>query len=86
MIYKWWHRFIRRRTKPIPTDVAVLWKRRLSFAYAFCAWNAFGVLAYNFYQGKADWAQYYGLKTEEEQAMSPGMVVYLNSRRKLLLR
>ncbi|KAJ0173623.1 hypothetical protein K1T71_010772 [Dendrolimus kikuchii] len=72
MIHKWWHRFVRKRTKPIPGDVALLWKRRLSLAYGFFAWNAFGFVIYSFYKGKADWAQYYGLKSEEEVAMRPG--------------
>ncbi|XP_046971475.1 uncharacterized protein LOC124538448 [Vanessa cardui] len=71
MIHKWWHRIIRRRTKPIPEDVAILWKRRLSLAYGFIAWNAFGVLLYNIYQGKADWAHYHGLKSDEEKAIPP---------------
>ncbi|XP_028159602.1 uncharacterized protein LOC135080865 [Ostrinia nubilalis] len=72
MIYKWWHVFVRRRTKPIPADTALLWKRRLSVAYAVFAWNAFGLVVYSFYQGKADWAHYYGLKTDEEHSTPPG--------------
>ncbi|CAH2094616.1 unnamed protein product [Euphydryas editha] len=71
MIHKWLHKIIRRRTKPIPEDVAVLWKRRLSLAYGFLAWNAFGLLVYSIYQGKADWAHYHGLKSDEEMAMPP---------------
>ncbi|CAG9565479.1 unnamed protein product [Danaus chrysippus] len=73
MIHKWWHNYIRRKTKPIPGDVAVLWKRRLSYAYGFLAWNAFGLLIYSIYNGKADWAHYYGLKTDEEAKMSPAL-------------
>ncbi|XP_059053304.1 uncharacterized protein LOC131847691 [Achroia grisella] len=72
MIYKWWHRFVRRRTKPIPVDQAILWKRRLSIAYGFVAWNAFGFVVYSAYKGKADWAHYYGLKTDEEKSLPPG--------------
>ncbi|CAK1583654.1 unnamed protein product [Parnassius mnemosyne] len=71
MIHKWFYKFIRRRTKPIPADEAFLWKRRLSLAYGFIAWNAFGLLVYSIYQGKADWAHYYGLKSDEEQAIPP---------------
>ncbi|KAL0819644.1 hypothetical protein ABMA28_007716 [Loxostege sticticalis] len=71
MIYKWWHRFVRRRTKPIPADTAITWKRRLSIAYGIAAWNAFGLVIYSMYQGKADWAHYYGLKTDEEHSTPP---------------
>lgn len=74
MIHKWFYKFIRRRTKPIPEEQAVLWKRRLSYAYGFIAWNAFGLVIYTMYQGKADWAHYYGLKTDEEQSMPPGIL------------
>lgn len=74
MIYKWWHQFVRRRTKPIPEETAILWKRRLSIAYAIAAWNAFGLVLYSMFQGKADWAHYYGLKTDEEHSVPPGTV------------
>lgn len=76
MIHRWWHKFIRKRTKPIPEDVAVLWKRRLSVAYGLLAWNAFGVLLYSAYHGKADWAHYYGLKSDEEKAKRPGTLSF----------
>ncbi|KAJ8723913.1 hypothetical protein PYW07_007893 [Mythimna separata] len=72
MIHKWWHRFVRKRTKPIPEDTAILWKRRLSIAYGLLAWNAFGLVVYNVYKGKADWAHYYGLKSDEEHSTPPG--------------
>lgn len=72
MIYKWWHRFVRKRTKPIPEETAVLWKRRLSIAYGLVAWNAFGLVVYNVYKGKADWAHYYGIKSDEEHSTPPG--------------
>ncbi|XP_023935900.1 uncharacterized protein LOC112044319 [Bicyclus anynana] len=71
MLFRWLHKYIRRNTKPIPGDVAVLWKRRLSIAYAVLAWNAFGLFVYSLYQGKADWAHYYGLKSDEEHSMPP---------------
>ncbi|KAH9639218.1 hypothetical protein HF086_014082 [Spodoptera exigua] len=73
MIYKWWHRFVRKRTKPIPEETAVLWKRRLSIAYGLIAWNAFGLVVYNVYKGKADWAHYYGIKSDEEHSTPPGI-------------
>ncbi|KAI5643075.1 hypothetical protein NE865_04797 [Phthorimaea operculella] len=40
--------------------------------YGFLAWNAFGLVVYSVYQGKADWAHYYGLKSDEEHSMPPG--------------
>ncbi|XP_045502988.1 uncharacterized protein LOC123699972 [Colias croceus] len=73
MIPRWWHKIIRKRTKPIPEDIAQTWKTRLSLAYGFLAWNAFGLMVYSLYQGKADWAHYYGLKSDEEKSMSPGI-------------
>lgn len=75
MIHKWWYRFVRKRTRPIPEDVAVLWKRRLSIAYGLLAWNAFGIVAYSAYKGKADWAHYYGIKTDDEQTQKPGIIL-----------
>ncbi|KAF6198260.1 hypothetical protein GE061_008007, partial [Apolygus lucorum] len=41
----------------------------LSIAYMLLAWNAFGFVAYNWYKGKGDWADYYGLKTDEDKYM-----------------
>ncbi|CAD0203916.1 unnamed protein product [Chrysodeixis includens] len=73
MIHKWWHRFVRKRTKPIAEDTALFWKRRLSIAYGLIAWNAFGLVLYSAYKGKADWAYYHGLKSEEEHNKSPGL-------------
>lgn len=75
MIHKWWHVFIRKRTKPIPENKAILWKTRLSLLYGFLAWNAFGLVVYSAYKGKGDWAHYYGLKTDEEHSISPGTYV-----------
>lgn len=77
MIHGWWHRFVRRRTKPIPVDQAILWKRRLSIAYGLLAWNAFGILVYMVYTGKGDWAHYYGIKTDEEKAIPPGKLLII---------
>lgn len=77
MIYKWWHVFVRKRTKPISADKAVMWKTRLSLLYGFLAWNAFGLVLYSAYKGKGDWAHYYGLKTDEEHSVSPGTLTYI---------
>lgn len=70
--FPWLRRFVRRNTNPIPQDKAYLWKNRLSLAYMLICWNAFGLVCYMFYQGKGDWAKYYGLKSEEELKMTPG--------------
>ncbi|XP_049826331.1 uncharacterized protein LOC109609329 [Aethina tumida] len=69
--FPWLRRFVRRNTNPIPQDKAYLWKNRLSLAYMLICWNAFGLVCYMFYQGKGDWAKYYGLKSEEELKMTP---------------
>ncbi|XP_063871673.1 uncharacterized protein LOC135106510 isoform X2 [Scylla paramamosain] len=45
-------RFIRRRTNRMPVDKAIKMKERFSLAYAFFAWNMFGILAYMMYKGK----------------------------------
>lgn len=52
---------IRRHTSPIPLSVADSWKRKLSVIYALLAWNAFGIVIYQVYKGKADWASESGL-------------------------
>lgn len=70
--YRWLRQLFRRHTNPIAEPSAELWKRRLSFAYAFLAWNAFGIVCYLIYNGKADWARYYGYKSEEESSLTPG--------------
>ncbi|XP_050500338.1 uncharacterized protein LOC126880501 [Diabrotica virgifera virgifera] len=70
--FNWLRRFVRRNTHEIPENRAALWKQRLSVVYAVIAWNAFGFVGYMIYKGKGDWANYYGLKTEEEMNMSPG--------------
>lgn len=65
-------RFIRRQTNPIPVDRAELWKRRLSFIYMLVGWNMFGIMVYYLATGRRDWAEYYGLKTDEELHKRPG--------------
>lgn len=78
MIHKWFYKYIRRRTNPIAEDKAIRWKRRLSIAYGLIAWNAFGLVMYMVYKGKSDWAHYYGLKSDDEKQMAPGIsLVYL---------
>ncbi|CAH1107625.1 unnamed protein product [Psylliodes chrysocephalus] len=70
--FYWLRRLIRRNTNPIPQPRAELWRSRLSIIYTLIAWNAFGFVVYQIYSGKSDWAKYYGIKTEEEEKMSPG--------------
>lgn len=69
MPLQWMRRWIRRSTKPIPVTKAEMWKRRLSIAYAFFAWNAIAIVGYSFYKGKGDWAAYHGLPVDKA---SPG--------------
>lgn len=53
---KWLRNLIRRNTRPIEMTTAEVMKRRLAFAYAFLAWNAFGFVIFQIYKGKNDWA------------------------------
>jgi hypothetical protein len=62
---------------PLPLQKAANWKQRLSIVYAIVAWNAFGVVCYMAYTGRRDWADFYGYKTEEEKAISPGNFLFL---------
>lgn len=75
--FKWLRRFVRRHTSPIPFNRAELWKRRLSLAYMFISWQAFGLVLYLVYTGRGDWAKYHGLKSEEEAKMTAGMYIQL---------
>ncbi|KAG4079980.1 hypothetical protein HA402_006292 [Bradysia odoriphaga] len=70
---KWLRNFVRRHTSPVPFNVAEAWKQRLSIAYALFAWNAFGFVLYQCYQGKADWAKAAGFKSQEEIEMPPAV-------------
>lgn len=70
--FLWLRRFIRKNTNPIPINKAEVWKKRLSFTYLLLAWNAFGLVCYMCYTGKADWAKYYGIKSEMEANMPSG--------------
>lgn len=69
--FKWLRRLVRRNTNPIPENTAEIWRRRLSLGYVLFAWQAFGIVCYSVYKGKADWGKHHGLKSEEELTMSP---------------
>lgn len=56
-------------------EEAMSTKAKLSFLYAFLAWNAFGAVAYFTFTGRKDWPEYYGLKSDEELA-KPAAVYY----------
>lgn len=71
--FDWFYRIVRRNTKPIPSETALIWKKRLSVAYAIIAWNAFGVVLYMMFTDRADWPSYYGLKTDEERDKRPAV-------------
>lgn len=70
--FPWLRNFIRRHTKPMPIQTAGRWKARLSVIYAILTWNALAVVAYAVMNGKADWAKYHGLVSEQEAKMTPG--------------
>ncbi|KAF7991599.1 hypothetical protein HCN44_008970 [Aphidius gifuensis] len=44
--------FMRKRMRPIPKDVALNVKNKLSIVYAFVAWNAATLIVYQLYQYK----------------------------------
>lgn len=70
--FRWLRNFVRRNTRPIKEPVAHTWKRRFSVAYALLAWNAFGFILYQIYNGKSDWAKAHGIKNEYD-GLSPGI-------------
>lgn len=71
--FKWLRKLVRRNMRPIEYTHALAWRDRLSIAYAVVAWNAFGMVCYMVYTGRNDWAKFHGLKTAEDDLMSPGM-------------
>jgi len=70
--FKWFRRFVRRHTNPIPFDRAASVKQKLSLIYMLLAWNAFGIVFYMIYTGRGDWAKYYGYKSEADSLLPPG--------------
>lgn len=76
MRFLWLRRLVRRYTRPMPETTAETWKKRLSIAYALLAWNSFGFVLFLIWKGKSDWAKSFGLKSEEELAMSPGNLLF----------
>lgn len=81
---RWLRRLIRRNTNPIPMDRASVWKNRLSLFYMVVSWNAFGLVCYMVYSGKNDWAKYYGLKTEEDEKLGPGILDELSYNKNII--
>lgn len=67
---RWLRNFVRKHTNHIPEQRAQFWKQRLSIVYMLIAWNAFGLVCYNIYNGNTDWARKY--KSEEELSLTPG--------------
>jgi len=62
---RWLRNLIRRNTRPIAHNTAHIWKKRLSIAYGFIAWNAICLVGYSMYKGKRDWAAYHGLEVDQ---------------------
>lgn len=75
--FNWLRRVVRRNTRPIQYNKAIYWKEKLSIVYMLVAWNAFGFVCYMIYTGKKDWAQFHGIKSEEDLKLSPGKNKYL---------
>jgi len=48
----WLRRMVRRRVSEIPVDKALDLKSKTSLAYAFIAWNLFGLIGYKVYKGE----------------------------------
>lgn len=49
---KFIRRIVRRHTNQIPEVRALSMRRKLSYGYAFIAWNLFGLVAYMIYTGR----------------------------------
>lgn len=71
--FKWLRKLVRRNTNPIEHSKAIFWKEKISIGYMLIAWNAFGLVCYMVYSGRADWAKYHGVKSDEQLKMSPGL-------------
>uniref|UniRef100_A0A336LQA4 CSON010954 protein n=1 Tax=Culicoides sonorensis TaxID=179676 RepID=A0A336LQA4_CULSO len=70
---RWWiYKNVRKFMQPVEFEKAEKWKRRLALGYFLLAWNAFGLICYQYYQGRGDWAKAAGLKTEEDELMPVG--------------
>lgn len=65
MVFQWIRRAVRRNTRPIPLADADRWKKRLSLAYGFLAWNALAFVGLAMYNGRRDWAEYHGLEMQK---------------------
>lgn len=72
--FKWLRNVVRKNSNPIEYAKAIFWKEKLSIGYMLVAWNAFGLVCYMVYSGRADWAKYYGVKSEEDMRLSPGKI------------
>ncbi|KAJ9585739.1 hypothetical protein L9F63_002529 [Diploptera punctata] len=68
---RWLRKLVRKYSLPIPERRASSMKNKLSVAYALIAWNAFGLVCYMLYSGRADWARAYGYKSDEDMAIPP---------------
>jgi len=57
---------------PMTEESAWSVKDKLSIAYAVIAWNAFGVVCYQMYNGNVHWPVTAGIRSPEEEAIRPG--------------
>lgn len=58
--------------KPMNEYDASIWQMRLSFVYAFFAWNALGIVGYNIYSKKRVLSEFLGTDLEDDISKRPG--------------
>ncbi|XP_077284938.1 uncharacterized protein LOC143910374 [Arctopsyche grandis] len=67
-----WKHVLKTPPPSLYVDKKTVWRDRLKYLYNIFALGAFTCVIYNCLNGKADWADYYGLKSEEEASLSSG--------------
>lgn len=70
--WRWLRGIVRRNTAPLTVEQAAARKEKISILYCILSVNAFIGVLYACRTGKADWAKYFGLKSEAEIERSPG--------------
>lgn len=74
--WRWLRGILRRNTTPMTVKEAAAFKEKISVLYCILSVNAFIGVLYACKTGKADWAKYFGLKSETELQRSPGNYMY----------
>lgn len=68
----WLRRLIRNNMRPMSEHKARVWHGRLNVIYNVSTFSALAAVIYACFHGRADWAGYHGLKSEEEMKLTPG--------------